>query len=251
MEKHPFDSSAPFGASAGATSVHGKQRTLYELLNVSPTSTRTEVRESYIRMKNMFSSQNPALYSLMGDDEAQRMLHAVEDAFRVLNDDVKRRQYDIQLGIVDVEEAPNRSTHAVDSRSAMGEAPVTHQPAAPAQRSGGFTRAMVTPLRAADPAMQARLEEIMQAATDKGDGALFRKLREAAALSEEELHARTKISREYIRAIEDNAFDRLPQIVFVRGFLRSYLNALSVSQVEAMVAAFATRHSEWLISKNK
>jgi curved DNA-binding protein CbpA len=87
------------------------------------------------------------------------------------------------------------------------------------------------------------------ATADAGDGDLYKRLREAAGVAEDEIVERTKVSIAYIRAIESNRFDRLPQAVYVKGFLRSYFRYLSVPDAERLVSAFSTRLTDWQTNK--
>src|SRR5690606_15616492 len=71
----------------------------YEILNVDHDATRLEVRESYLRLKNTYGAGSAALYSLISEEDAAASMAKVEEAFRVLNDQVGRREYDLRLGI--------------------------------------------------------------------------------------------------------------------------------------------------------
>jgi len=53
-------------------------------------------------------------------------------------------------------------------------------------------------------------------------GATLRRAREDKRLTLEQLSRTTKISLSNLRALENNDFERLPAIVYTRGFLRSY-----------------------------
>lgn len=80
---------------------------------------------------------------------------------------------------------------------------------------------------------------------DLADGEVYKKLREIAGVSQDEMQDRTKISVGYLLALESNRLDRLPQAVYVKGFMRSYFRYLNAPQAEAMVDAFATRLTQW------
>jgi cytoskeletal protein RodZ len=80
---------------------------------------------------------------------------------------------------------------------------------------------------------------------DIGDGSILVRLREVAGVSQQEIQERTKISLEYIRGMENNRFDRLPQVVYVKGFMRSYLRYLNVPGLEKIVTAYAARLEAW------
>ena len=53
-------------------------------------------------------------------------------------------------------------------------------------------------------------------------GARLKAERERQGLEEEELATKLHITRHYLRAIEENAYDKLPGVVFARGYVRNY-----------------------------
>ncbi|HEX4745586.1 MAG TPA: RodZ domain-containing protein [Gaiellaceae bacterium] len=59
-------------------------------------------------------------------------------------------------------------------------------------------------------------------------GSSLREARERQNLDFPELEERTKIRPKYLRALEDERFDILPAPTYVRGFLRSYAEALGL-----------------------
>ena len=62
----------------------------------------------------------------------------------------------------------------------------------------------------------------------------FRQAREAAGLSLDELSKRTRIGAEFLIALEEGNFARLPDQVFVKGFVRSYARSLGLNEEEAI-----------------
>lgn len=71
-------------------------------------------------------------------------------------------------------------------------------------------------------------------------GHLLRSAREEKGLSVDELVSQTLLSRTTVEALEDNAFDRLSQPVFVRGYYRKCAKVLGLSEEEVMTA-----YAEW------
>jgi cytoskeletal protein RodZ len=74
-------------------------------------------------------------------------------------------------------------------------------------------------------------------------GAMLRSARERRGLSLDELAYRTKISVRVLRSIESNAFDRVPQGIFTRGYLRAYAQEVGLdptATVEQYLAQFDT-----------
>ena len=53
-------------------------------------------------------------------------------------------------------------------------------------------------------------------------GARLKAERERQGFEEEELATKLHITRHYLRAIEEDAYDRLPGVVFARGYVRNY-----------------------------
>jgi cytoskeleton protein RodZ len=53
-------------------------------------------------------------------------------------------------------------------------------------------------------------------------GARLKAERERQGFEEEELATKLHITRHYLRAIEENAYDTLPGVVFARGYVRNY-----------------------------
>ena len=223
----------------------------YRVLDVDPGASRLQIREAYLRLKGTFSAGSSALYSLISEEEASEQLALVEEAFRVLENELTRRDYDQSL-------ARDRWQARQGAARFDGSDLGTESGGEPHGFHGGFaaesstirtTRSTlpVIKLRANGanlPEAKAKLAEIV-AAGPLGDGDLFRRLREGLGVSEEEICERTKVTITYIQAIESNRFDRLPQAVYVKGFLRSYLRYLDMPVSEELVAGFADRLAEW------
>lgn len=65
-------------------------------------------------------------------------------------------------------------------------------------------------------------------------GDYLRKNREAANVSLQTLARRTRINAEYLHALEQNQFHHVPGEIYVRGYIRAYLAALSIDPAEAI-----------------
>jgi hypothetical protein len=249
----------------GLTAPHGDatiaDTNFYEVLDVPPGATRMEIREAYLRLKDTYSAGSTALYSLLSEDEAKDQLALVEEAFRVLNDDVARRAYDERYGVgkdlgsaYDAHDVlsvgDGRDFFARDDRSGASAAPpawdagtVEGTPVIRTQRS---TLAVIKLKagKAGSDDVRTQMQQLIDAG-DAGDGDLYRRMRELCDVSEDEMQERTKVSVGYLRAIEQNRFDRLPQAVYVKGFLRSYFRYLATPDAEKLVAAFSARLTDW------
>jgi 2-oxo-4-hydroxy-4-carboxy--5-ureidoimidazoline (OHCU) decarboxylase len=214
--------------------------TYYTILNVDPEATRIMIREAYLRMKHMMQSGGDGLYGLGSGDDLARQAAELEEAFSVLNDDHRRAEYDQTLGLQKKQAVqPHRSlpSHLEPSFENSGLDTI--------QTSRSTLKVIRT--RAAnslDKIGQEKIKEIL-AEADLGDGSLLQRLRECIGVTDTEIQERTKISLEYIRAIESNRFERLPQVVYVKGFMRSYLKYLCIPDSESIIMAFAARLEAW------
>jgi curved DNA-binding protein CbpA len=220
----------------------------YRVLDVAPNASRMQIREAYLRLKNTYGAGSAALYSLISEEEANEQMAQVEEAFRVLNDETARRDYDRQLGV----SQDGLRQGALGGDYGLGGSSEFAMP----EGEFGADATTVRTVRATLPIIKLKanragsdeVKDQMQAiidSSDPGDGDLFRRLRELCEVTEDEMQDRIKVSVGYIKAIEGNRFDRLPQVVYVKGFLRSYCRYLCVPEAEKLVTAFAARLSDW------
>jgi DnaJ-class molecular chaperone len=226
--------------------------TFYTILNVDQNASRMMIREAYLRVKNMYQSGQDGLYGIAGSEDFARQTAEIEEAFAVLNDDVRRQEYDRSLQIVNQPKGssyfdgnhPQTTKHTANHSFALGNSHDQHL-AETIQTNRSTLKVIKTrALKADDEGVQNEFKSILTEA-DLGDGATLNRLRLAANVSENEMQERTKISLEYIRGMEANRFDRLPQVVFVKGFMRSYLKYLCVPNPEAIISSFAARVEAW------
>jgi hypothetical protein len=66
-------------------------------------------------------------------------------------------------------------------------------------------------------------------------GEFLRRERELRQVTLDEIAERTKISRRYLEAIEEDRYDRLPGEAFVRGFIRSYAQVVGLDPEDALL----------------
>src|SRR5271154_4921898 len=69
-------------------------QTYYELLEIDSSATQEEILKAYNRARATYGHNSPALYSLFNKEEAQELLRLIDEAYAVLSNQFKRRQYD-------------------------------------------------------------------------------------------------------------------------------------------------------------
>jgi cytoskeleton protein RodZ len=65
-------------------------------------------------------------------------------------------------------------------------------------------------------------------------GEFFKQVRETKGLTIDEVASKTRIRTDFVKALEDGNFARLPDQVFARGFVRSYARSLGLDEDDAI-----------------
>ncbi|MGE0172988.1 MAG: helix-turn-helix domain-containing protein [Oligoflexales bacterium] len=219
-------------------------RSYYQILEVSRDCSRREIRESYIRLKKAYSSRNQAFYSLISDDEAKKNLELIDEAFRVLDDSHLRQKYDAKIdspaGLsADSTLRAEQSFREMTSRDAMVSDTVTKP------------RLKKVADKVSDAAARKRINDRFLDESDLGDGLALKEARKLLNVSMSEVHAQVKISLEYLKAIEENAYDNLPATTYVRGFLVGYLKYMGVEDPKPYINAYIKKVEAWYTETKK
>ena len=219
----------PFIPKNGDSSQRGRStRSLYQILDVSSDANRADIRSAYIRKKSSLSSMGGASYSLLDTDDHSAAMKELEDAYRVLDDMYLRKKYD------------------QDSADA---APVPRPSIEGARRKPLRVSSRVAESSRKDE-VKAEVSAII-AASDTVSGALVRQIRETVGVDDEEVFKNLKISNFYLKILEEDDFSQLPPPVYVRGFLKSLLEYLGVSEVKEIVDGYSRNLQEWKKKNDK
>ncbi|MCP9454905.1 MAG: DUF4115 domain-containing protein [Nitrospira sp.] len=65
-------------------------------------------------------------------------------------------------------------------------------------------------------------------------GEFFKQVREAKGLTIDEVSSKTRIRADFVRALEEGNFSKLPDQVFAKGFVRSYARSLGLDEEDAI-----------------
>ncbi|SME93070.1 helix-turn-helix domain-containing protein [Pseudobacteriovorax antillogorgiicola] len=235
-------------------------QSFYEVLEISHDASRIQIREAYIRLKNTYSQGNQALYSLISEEDAQESLDSLEEAYRVLYDDRLRKDYDQALLEAKSKRRGALDPFANDPKSVS----LTEEPAAAIegeedvwgerkQAANKPRKETANTMRFAGSALSENIqEEISRIITqsEECEGSVLKALREVQGVSLDELQERTKVSLQYIIALENNDFHTLPSIVYVKGFLKILFQYLGVrTNTEQMIDKYLEYLKHWQKSK--
>jgi len=207
--------------------MENKNKNYYDILEIQETATPEEIHKGYLRAKNAYSQDSLALYSLMSPNECNEILNMIEEAYSILSDPSKRRQYDSARGLntnlshlnsireASVGYKSRDDDHSINNRGSF--APLN-----------SMTKIVAHNRFSLEYEMDADFEKEIEQATDF-TGTFLKKIREYKKVELNRMADMTKVSKTYIRNIEDEAFEKLPASVYVRGFVYQYAKTLKLN----------------------
>lgn len=192
----------------------------YQILEVPPTAQHQEVVAAYQRAKEAYAPDSPALYTMFSKEEANELRNLIEEAFQVIGNQKRRREYDLTLA--------NQASNYNAPTSAPA-APVTNT--STAQKTENFSnRSLSQPNKSGSTgySVDEAFEKEILARTDF-DGPFLKKVRTYKNINLEQIVKETRISRSYLTAIEADDFSSLPAPVFLRGFVIQFAKQLGLN----------------------
>jgi flagellar biosynthesis protein FlhG len=172
-----------------------EQLTLYETLGVSQGASDEEIRRGSKRQRDIFAEGSLPLTSLVWGKELAREQARIEEAHDTLLDPVRRRAYDLST-------FPDEVASSLPTRDLASQ---------------GIASELLM--------LQSELAREIHAET-QFTGALLKKVRESQGVEIIEIATKTKIAAAHLRAIEQDAFEELPALVYTRGFVQEVAKCL-------------------------
>lgn len=219
----------------------------YEVLEVEHSAQHHEIVQAYQRAKEAYAPDSPALYTMFSKEEAAELRKLVEEAFLVLGNQTKRKEYDMLLVARDKKSAvttlpdlgpieeiqkqviqDRRPNGGTTSHSNMNSTTAFSQNAMPATVPEGFSKTRLSVFE-----VKPEMEQEISAQT-LFDGPFLRKVRQYKNINLEQLSKETRISRSYLAAVEGDDYDALPAAVFVRGFVAQMARVLGLNETAAI-----------------
>lgn len=173
------------------------EQTYYEILEVSPTATEKEIQRAYEHAKETFHADSLAVYSLFSEREIKEIQAAVEEAYRVLMNEALRKSYD---------------------QSCLETKRTQEWKRPPEVQEGSKEKKSPLPFT--------------EISIDVGEGPYYGKrlkeIRERMGIELNSISKETKISAKILELIEEERFETLPALVYLKGFLRGYAQFLGL-----------------------
>jgi curved DNA-binding protein CbpA len=206
-----------------------KDKNYYEVLEVSSTSSPEDVHQGYLRAKNAYSQDSLALYSLMSKEECESILQLIEEAYTIISDPHKRRQYDDARGInQDLSDSFRQQSRLASVGFTKDETDHRIGQSGESAKPQSMTKIVAQKKFQLDYKVNEDFEKEVEQTTEF-TGEFLRRVREYKGVDINRMSEMTKVSKTYIKNIEDEDTSRLPAIVYVRGFVYQYAKCLKLN----------------------
>jgi curved DNA-binding protein CbpA len=200
----------------------------YDMLEVEPEAAPDEIERSYRVLYAAYESDSLATYSMFGAEEAEQLRDRIDQAYRVLSDPALRRSYDAARA----GEQPEEEEYG-------------DEPAVLAPLSDGLAQPLAELRSRVVPTFD-QMDDVTETESDEEavwDGPRLRRARLLRGVEVEDVAAATKIGPAYLRSLEEDRFDDLPAVVYVRGFVAAYARFLGLD-ANAVARSYAQRFEE-------
>ena len=194
----------------------------YQVLEIEESSNQEEIFEGYTKVKNAYHQDNLALYSLMTEEECHQILEAIEEAYDILSHPDKRIEYDRVKGF-------NQNTlSSILSPSEHSSSDFEETEALESTSQNSITK-LITKERFSlkynvDLDFEKKIEQ-----TAEWTGKWLKQIREYKGVDIKRLADITRISKSYLKSIEEELFEDLPSLAYVRGFVYQYAKYLKLN----------------------
>lgn len=229
-----------------------EKRNYYEILDILPDASQSDIRQAYFRAKAAYGRDSAAIYSLFDSIETKNLLERIEEAYLVLSNQERRKEYDKTHGFLQYvgKHSPSspppppkaaKPTFSFASSQSTSTVPEEAKPveqkreSLPTQYTGDDSKLTVSPspghMRRIDLIKPYNTDPTMEdSIRDEQDfrGSFLKRIREYKGISIEELSDFTKISKTYLSCIESEEFDSLPAPAYLRGFITQFAKALKL-----------------------
>lgn len=189
----------------------------YEILKIPVNSPSFEIKRAYKDALAIYDEDSLATYNLFSDDERDKMLEVIEEAFLTLIDENKRAAHDRMLadsGQVDA---------AIIARKNKKE-PTTFLHTNSIVEKESLAKRVRK--KSKEEEVKKLINEIL--AKDLIAGNDLKKLRKAIGVEISEINAVAKISVSILKSIEENQFEDLPPKFYLLNFLKFYAEILQI-----------------------
>jgi DnaJ-class molecular chaperone len=189
----------------------------YEALEIPPGASPFEISQAYKDALSIYNEDSLITYSFFDDSERDLILKKIEKAFLTLIDPIKRAKYDRML--VRTGEADESILIKKERKK-----PISLFQTKYPRNKGLHLKKIRKKVAAKD--MNKLSNEIFT--SDVISGTDLKNLRESAGIDLQEVFEVTRVNIPTLKSIEENEFEKLPPIIYLKNFLKSYSDILQL-----------------------
>ncbi len=200
----------------------------YELLEVGFDASPFEIHHAYKEMFQLYHEDSLASYSFFSTEEREEILAKLNEAYSTLMDEKKRSQYDqllIERGVLEEEMQYQRDRKKLSL--------LLHS-----KRPSPDTALRIRERLKMMASSNAMIQEIL--AHELLSGSDLKKIRDELGVSLEEIAETVKVRMAYLRAIEEDQFEKAPSRIFLKGFVRAYAQYIGLD-ADTVVSRYLKR----------
>jgi len=215
------------------------EQNYYDLLGVSPQASFEEVQSAYDEAVSTYSNDSIPTYSLFTQEEREQILARLVDAYKILTNSQLRKEYN-QVLMEKGELSPQEIRFSSLEKAAVPKGKlkdVSVESLIQEERSENLNQAFDSTL------------DLFNGYTSV-TGKNIKMVRLAREMTLEEVYRKTNIPKQTLEDIEEEHFEKLPALVYLKGFLKAYADALTVNQAQ-MVDGYVKRFLEWKTTGQK
>ena len=208
-----------------------RKKNLYLVLDLTSSCTQNEILHAYNRAKSTYSRDSLAAYSLYDDNAKEGILREIEEAYTLLGDPRKRRQYDISMGFAqgDMSESHAPETRSSSSTFASALAPATKETK---------RKLEITPHIRVEP--NPEFEKQIQEAVEM-NGPFLRSIRLYRGFTEAQVASLCHLKADHIIAIEEEKPLNLHHPVYLRGHMMLICEVLQIPRTAELTKNYIER----------
>jgi curved DNA-binding protein CbpA len=188
----------------------------YDLLEVAFDASPFEIHHAYQEMYQLYAEDSLASYSFFSKKEREEILGKLDEAYSTLIDEKKRSHYDqllIERGILEegMRYQRDRKTLSLIHNSKRSNTDT-------ALRIRNRLKSIVS----SNPVIQEILTHDILSGKD------LKKIRDELGVSLEMIAEMVKVRMVFLRAIEEDQFEKTPSRIFLKSFLRAYAQCIGL-----------------------
>ncbi len=192
------------------------EQNFYELLGVEFDASPFEINRAYKENYQLYHEDSLVSYSLFSKGEREEILAKLDEAYATLIDDKKRSRYNQSLAECGILQEGRRSQ---DGRKTIG---LISDSKHPTSNTILTVRDELKAMVSSNPVIQEILTRDILCGKD------LKRIREELGVSLEIIAEMTKVRTIFLRAIEEDEYEKAPSRMFLKSYVKAYAQSMGL-----------------------